>query len=430
MHLKYLLFWGILCILITGCQSEPTELNLQATHKPSNGYTTRVLSVEEAYDNALPLINQVCSEKSIAIDFSLNRGEKVETIGLPGFTRSSSLDSLMYVINFDDQGFAIVGSNPNGRPLYAFSETGHFNISDTTYCQGLKYLIDGSIAAAYKERITPARTETRADSIKYTLYRNIQPLLPPKVAIWHQRTPYNNACPICELGQGGGNVPQEPFFSRGVVGCAPLSIGMLLAYYQWPDSIDSVILNWKGIREGTDRIQIGFLLQKIAELAGSQYTDTTMTDRQTHQNNFMVPFRSLGASLAGAYKGLDFQETANRDNVLNFLAGEIEFFRAAPVMVSSIFFADKPRGHVWVLDGYFEFKCSSVDSPNKKLPNELYLHCIWGLPSLASNGYYFYNTETGKVDSTSVGPNDDPIGSNATLLRIYGKIRIPNAMTF
>ena len=58
MHLKYLLFWGILGILITGCQSEPTELNLQATHKPSNGYTTRVLSVEEAYDNALPLINQ------------------------------------------------------------------------------------------------------------------------------------------------------------------------------------------------------------------------------------------------------------------------------------------------------------------------------------------------------------------------------------
>ena len=410
MNLKYLLFWGILGILITGCQSDPPELNLQSTHKPSNGYTTRVLSVEEAYDNALPLINQVRSEKSRAIDFSLNRGEKVETIGLPGFTRSSSLDSLMYVINFDDQGFAIVGSNPNGRPLYAFSETGHFNISDTTYCQGLKYLIDGSIAAAYKERITPARIETRADSIEYTLVRNIQPLLPSKVAIWHQGAPYNNACP--RVTPSG----------RGVVGCAPLSIGMLLAYYRWPEKIDDVILNWDGIREGTDKIQIGFMLQKIAELAGSEYKEEN-TVRNTNKDSIMIPFKEFGASLAGSYRGVDFKEAINREDVLNFLAGDpTMIYYPAPVIAAGAY--PNGKGHVWVIDGYFEYKCSIVDNPHKKLPNELFLHCIWGFSSLSSNGYYFYNTDTGILDDTSIGPNNSSVPSPIQIL-IYGKIRVP-----
>ncbi|MBD5371176.1 MAG: hypothetical protein HDR80_08545 [Bacteroides sp.] len=254
---NFLLLFGILSILTTGCQNEPMELSVQEKPHSTPNQPNKLLSPEEAYDNALPMIIQICSNQTRTKDFSFKRGGKVETIGLPYFTRSSPTDCLMYIINFSEGGFVIVGSNPNGRPLYAFSETGYFNISDTIYSHELKYFIDGAIAGAYKERLLTTNNTTPSDTIVYKIYRNISPLLPPKVAIWHQRSPYNNACPRVSLTE------------RGSVGCGPLSIGMLMAYYNWPEKIDDVTLNWEGIETGTDNIQIGFLLQKVAELAGS-----------------------------------------------------------------------------------------------------------------------------------------------------------------
>ncbi|MBD5370937.1 MAG: hypothetical protein HDR80_07310 [Bacteroides sp.] len=94
----------------------------------------------------------------------------------------------------------------------------------------------------------------------------------------------------------------------------------------------------------------------------------------------------------------------------------------APVIAAGAY--PNEEGHVWVIDGYFEYKCSIVDNPHKKLPNELFLHCIWGFSSLSSNGYYFYNTDTGILDDTSIGPNNSSVPSPIQIL-IYGKIRVP-----
>ncbi|MCM1005964.1 MAG: Spi family protease inhibitor [Prevotella sp.] len=91
-------------------------------------------------DDALSVADKIMGDIEISPTRKSRTIRNVKYVTEPN-TRSGATDTLLYVVNYDDDmGFAVLGADVRSQPVYAIASEGEFNLSDSTTNPGLEML--------------------------------------------------------------------------------------------------------------------------------------------------------------------------------------------------------------------------------------------------------------------------------------------------
>ena len=400
-----------LCVWLTACMEIEIDQEINATTEEivGNGYR----SLEDALRIA---------DKWLALTDTVTRAHKrdvenVEYIG--GTSTRATSDTLLYLINYsNNEGFALIGRPTASQAIYAISEKGSLDMSDTVYNKPLAQFISSYMEDAYFAQLTPTIINTinppDLEDINYRIYRKVNPMLPGKVSEWSQFEPYNYYCPYVDG-------------KRGVVGCGPLALGMLLAYYQYPATIRERKVDWRAIVKDNLTIEIAILLESLASSTylNCEYKDNkTWDNRETDPNRITKAMGNLGYAVGSAwafepyYLSVNGEIIDNIENTLSFMKNGYNEAKAAPLILFGESAPPYNERHIWIMDGYIQIERFNTRFPN--LPGQVEapnLHLVWGWGGKA-NGYFSYRKST---DMFTTIPSDElPAGYPLQ----YGKPRM------
>lgn len=342
-------------------------------------YTGYKIAPEDAAKYAAEIVaqldeNQTRAERSLA---------SIELLSGNSKTRSSFSnvpDSSLYVVNFDDNaGFAIVSADVRLKPFYAVSDSGSFNINDTTENKGLARVMNSiyeDINMSYGLPLPgvvdtiiwnkPVLPPAPPIGSGYDLVEKMTPLIHPSVAKWGQYSPYNNDCPFVTDPYG---MPV-----RAMVGCAPLAVGMIFSYFEWPTSYNGVTIPWTEIKNGATNNYLPTLLRHIGDpdalnalyLFGGTGANIPFNGPKT--------FRKFGYKLPAAVKDLNVYSTY------------LTLKNNSPVIMIAGDSSKDNSEHTWVVDGYAVYKYT-VQQYETYGNLDYYFHMIWGWDG-DNNGYF------------------------------------------
>ena len=305
-------------------------------------------------------------------------------------TRSESENVLeVYIINYEDnKGFAIISSDNRIEPLIAISDNGSYEMSDTIYNKGLAYYWK-QINSDYTSSLgaIPIPDPVGPPMTKYDIIEEKLPLLKDSVPYWSQKFPYNVRCFI------------ENSFENAMVGCVPLSLGMIMTVYEWPNQMNSFVFDWKKMKKNQDINATSYLLANLGapnHLDATYGRDTTTVtlppDKKKYTNHPL--FRTL----------VDYGYDTATLKISAFAYTTYELIKKyGPMMATTPSWqtspSDRPSAHAYVIDGY---KLLSKDGQNTSvIPTiSIYLfHCVWGFGG-KDNGYWATNPPTTTGDGT------------------------------
>ena len=349
-------------------------------------------------------VRQICDVRVLHSEETTLRSGSGEEVHVP--------DTLAYVCNFaDSAGFAIICADDRvGCPILAY--VGEGTLGDEVDNPGLAmvlsnmedYLI-GSIQqfetgkdslrqeaeSQLKNDITCLK---RVYTGKYDLIseESVAPLMYTK---WGQSpSPYNTYMPFC--ASKGENMP---------AGCVAIATAQIMAYYEYPKSLDGYTFDWKGMKasqHGYDsdvtpqnKTSIARLIQLIGKYVGMSY------GCEGSGANVEVAVQWL--KLYGGYQA--YTPNYAWEHVKVSLDGN------APVMMSGFGKETKKKilgitvktshsdGHAWVADGYktttiknysYEVNLDTGTTTTKYLStsySNIFLSINWGWNS-GYDGYY------------------------------------------
>ncbi len=145
--------------------------------------------------------------------------------------KSGAEQPLIYLIGFEDQGFALVSANDNAIPILAYG-SGQFDGSKPFPPAFLEW-VDGY--AAQIQEIDAQNTELPENQAQWSQLlsgnfespiRSNRSIVPLLETTWDQGWPYNELCPEDQAGPGG----------RVYAGCVATAMGMVMKYWSHPAS--------------------------------------------------------------------------------------------------------------------------------------------------------------------------------------------------
>lgn len=328
----------------------------------------------------------------------------VEILGGNIPTRSSqSSDTLLYVVNYaNDQGFAVLGADDRLLPVYAISETGRLNMSDTTFNQGLATFFD--LARSEAELITsqaddfgigdfppyvPDSTlvvDTTSFDIDDSLRKVvIGPFLKGNAPLWKQSYPFSSLIPTIN-----GQYVQS--------GCTAIAIAQALCILKMPYNstlYPEYTINWD-IAMNFPKLADDGGLPRLIEVLGRPENlnlkyGTSSTGTQKGDND-AIPRTMKNFNLNTKYC---FGSDADTQYWYNERI-ENSILKGYPVLVDSDVhrYTNENRtgpiidtNHLWLIDGMlYTPGCRQIPDPIFGMQDQLF-HCIWGWGGL-SNGYF------------------------------------------
>lgn len=262
--------------------SEPLPLSLPSTE---NGILTPYITDEIDYPKALKIAQQAPTrfggEFTKSVHKTVLTGEPIITNGFTTKSGNASIDTLMYVFNYAEGGYAVVPTLEVESDLIAYVETGEFTIQDTLTDDLSRFLVSmmmdyqKSVVAQYeKERIatkaslrpygaidgpkcqdvlrggglnynfgeptrTPEEVGRKGDDyyktsgcyleMRYTDYTE-QYLGPLLTTTWGQGDPYNAQTP--KIG-----------VSQTKTGCVATAVTQIMVYHAHPTTFPSSMLS-------------------------------------------------------------------------------------------------------------------------------------------------------------------------------------------
>lgn len=138
------------------------------------------------------------------------------------YTSKNEENTLFYVFNYSDGGFAIIGGDERAKVILGYCDNGMFNVDSIP--DGLKYMLScysEQIASAI-ENSTPIEPTQEGDIASSR--SSIETLVTTK---WNQRVPFNRAIPILD------GFPESDSY-RFVTGCGATAVAQILKYYKYP----------------------------------------------------------------------------------------------------------------------------------------------------------------------------------------------------
>ncbi len=185
---------------------------------------------------------------------------KFESINM-SCIKNPSLDETcsLYIYNINnDEGFIIISSDDNIKPVLAYSfETG-FNIGNVSPAQ--KYMLDYYSYMNFEARKNKLLVSNDVRSeweelIKYNPNQNLKTkstvtgLLEP--IEWNQSSPYNSMCP-----EASGSY--EGYGGRCPVGCSAIAMLQIMKYYNWPSTGTGSYTHYSWENGGFDDFTVNF----------------------------------------------------------------------------------------------------------------------------------------------------------------------------
>ena len=364
----------LLCLIFSSCVDSLVEDPVEGG---KNIHRTAIKS--RSLDDALACADELFAQIDGSATKSSTRVVKTVDFLMDSKTRSGKRDTLMYVINYEDnRGFALVGKSFASRGVYAISNKGSICLDDTINNVGLSMFINTYINDALLSSIIPVDKPIYV----YLLKRKVEPRLPNSVAAWVQSHPYNVYTPVINGHQS-------------VVGCVPLAVGMLCRYYQYPEYLNNQLVNWPAIiEENTDEIS-----KLLAILGSREYLNTSVDrpdERGTDTGGIAKFFSKCNFDTIGSLNNVSFY--SNRKVAFDFIASGSVNKRAAPVLISgqNVNSQGEIKSHMWVVDGFMEMsKKAKININIPEIPwteSDPYLHCVWGWGENA-NGYFLYSLD-------------------------------------
>ena len=404
MRYVFLVFQIAILLAIAGCSNED---QLKSISDNSNKNSERsIRSLENALSNADRWFNEMDSLNGTRSHVKRSvRSVEVFTTDSP--TRAGSVDTLLYLVNYDeDGGFALLGAPYASEDIYAISEQGKLEIADTVFNKGLQLFIEDAENDAYYS----ANSTSIDFNYVYGIKRRGMAALPENVSKWNQTSPFNKYCPLINV-------------QRGYVGCGAVAAGMLMAYYRWPDKIEESYVDWNSIVDANSYDAIAKFLETIA---GSNYLDSwyshpeSSLSRSTYSSSFKPAFSNCGYSVSQCWNFMGFND--NRKVVFDFIKdGIYSAYDKAPLIMfgSRTTEEGKYAGHFWIVDGFVERIKSVGNSPITSEADPL-LHMIWGWGG-AGNGYYLYKLSDKTIDVEQYDGNYKTMPY--TNLSVFGRIQ-------
>lgn len=300
--------------------------------------------------------------------------------------RSFHQDTLMYVVNFeDDLGFAIVSSSPYTTPLLGISDQGNYDPSRDVDCGNFEVFMTNA-----ENYVTNAfvREPVLIDSLAPPL---VFPNCPPKLHVsWGQEFPYGKD------------------FRNGTAGCSNIATAQIMSYFKYPQTMVikngksnyTLSLDWDEIclhkKTDTDCNEhnatathntIGAFIRQIGRdnFSDDTESDATYTDdinalRSLHLNGYYC-------SSWQSFSFFDYKNYLDNDYLVYLQGYTTRYYE---------------EGHDWIMDGY---KVLSTLSYGPPLRLNTYCHYNWGADG-RYNGYFLdgvfcvsnafqYDNETG-----------------------------------
>lgn len=378
-------------LLLIGCNSEDELIKFQ--QNDSCGINKFHIPLDEALNIADALLSN--------LDENGTRSErlvsKVEVKRVAN-TRSKTCeaDTLLYLVNYeDDRGFALLSADKRLPLVYAISDEGHFEFSDTISNAGLAFFMNTvNSSIEYRLNNTEDVSTTRSDvTIEwpvdyYEKFRGIYnvnpPLLGKQMSVLNQRSPWNKYC----------------FYNgeRTYTGCAPLALATFMSLYQWPSSYEGMEIDWVSIREDNTNDTFAKFIRVLWERENlnvhPEFSDSGEIVGMGALNTRIVPtLRNMGYTVPNGLQNFNAEEVCK---VL--LRGIDRPYRRVPVLARGCTGPGKNGGHVWVIDGYMKQHGKpggGIISPglepqyNPNMPMYLF-HCVWGWGGY-NNGFFSFD---------------------------------------
>lgn len=371
--------------------------NMEPSMAPADKVTVtdpNLVGIDEALNNADDHFDLVFGKGTRA-------GRKVSNVETyrPGIlTRSSETEGEVYgfyIVNYEnDGGFVMISADRRRESMYAISDEGSLNLIDTLENGGLSWYVNQYLAEVctpgYDGIIPPIGQIQPKDSISpiappSVVRKNLirEPMLTGFMTKFHQGDPYNKYC-------------FTDSYAQALVGCGPLSVGTVIAFYETPESIDDCTFNWNVMKSSSTHDSWSKLFRKLGD---SKYLNATygVSGTSIVPNRVPVTFNSLG------YNGIKISDFDT--------AKVIEMLRKGKLAICGGY-TNNEEGHEWIIDGAYElYKESPSVTPGEGplITTENYYHCVWGNSGKA-NGYFRYGNVMGGTpyerDSNSSGSQD------------------------
>lgn len=408
------IFISILAIMTAACAESEWEPASQ-TDVSTSTHSVR----QRTLDEALAYADEWFAQMDEPTRSEGRRVGNVEYVRSTTRTRAGDTDTLMYLVNYEDnRGFALLGRPATSKAIYAISEEGSLDMSDTIYNKPLAMFMASAREDANdlipNPTLPPVTFPGDNQRPKRHIIREVKPMLPDNVAKWSQSYPYNFFCDYYEEGH------------RGYVGCGPLSVGMLMAFYKRPTKLGNTTYDWDRIIKDNLTLVIADFLDKLAspEYLNSKYL--AWNNRYTPILNIRIPFAKLGYGLGDVWNATPLY-TEKGDNIqalMDFMQRGTNNAKAAPVILwgqSVEAINEKYPGHIWVTDGFVEAEELNPNFPEitpKKL--DPLLHLIWGWGGKA-NGYYTYLKSKKRFTTIDASELDSGMPDMYGSILLFGK---------
>ena len=307
---------------------------------------------------------------------------------------SDTVDVAFHVINFEnEQGFAIISADKRAVPVYAYSGEGNINLYDAVEESGWGYFMDmaekhytstlaldlppfinpqdsaiggpnyGDIPQLAIDYLNGVRCRVRTTDTYYNYGTRL-------FTLWDQYSPYNYYFPYVENALTLCN-------GKSSAGCAPVSIGQIMAFHEFPLSYQGFTFNWELIKskQGYSQDELidaslntAQLLRCIAHLGDADFNVLTGMDIR---------------GMIGAFQAMGYHAT-----VTSFTSEILKndfMTHNNPVIIGGERPTDNFK-HVWIVDEYRKKHTTLTyyyDEPPYNIYETFdsdthYFHCNWG----------------------------------------------------
>lgn len=346
---------------------------------------THRITSEQAVQNALNFVSQYgLKTRASSTPFTVSEVKAigVKEVGTRSANDSICLDSLFYVINFDNNmGFVIAASDDRETPIFAYIEEGRYEENDTLN-NGYEAFIDALIdKEVYHNTEHQSFREDDGDGVIIggggggsSSYRpdKFEVQLPLLTTRWGQIN-YSTYCPGDYTGCVVTAVAQICSFlkSPNHVSWAYNGIGNQ-CYIDW-DRIVGECGSCNGNPISNDlKDQIANLMRFWGVAFDAEYgSDGTGVD----SDDAISKMRELGYNATGLtdYDATNVMNDLKAGDRIVFMRGNARYYHVGFV------FRKYVDGHAWVVDGYIHSIKNNKES--------LYMHCNWGWDGYR-NGYF------------------------------------------
>lgn len=343
--MKRFVIYFVAAIIFAACSKE--EIQINAVEKVKNPYA---VTPNEAVDILKSALDDE-STRSVSIG-------KIKTLSMRDFvpaTRSSEDADLIYVVDLENGGSAIMGADRRMESIYAILDETKISSEKLTmtttrsaeqdediedFVVGMlnnKIRSDASTLGFPEFEIDTTReyfrpVETYWTETEYT--HRQAPLLRTK---WSQGAPYNNSCPMKYNG-----------YERCVAGCVPIAVGQIMYFNRQPNSINGITFDWDLISEYEyglhDRSESAAIevANFIFQVGTAMDTEYNMADNDDNTDTSESSARNL--LLSSGYSNATIEEYS-LSAVINMVA-----IKEKPVYVGGYDISGQ-GGHAWVIDG-------------------------------------------------------------------------------